>query len=325
MKKIDNEKKIVEFLSKNYRLGKIQSIIQIQSKNINNINYKICTQKGQFVLRKFNDGSPIKKIEKICKILAICNKNKLKIQAPIIRKDHNYVDSSKKMFLTKYYSGSLFNGKNSEIKDLAVNLGSLHKRLKLIPIKFNYKTNDHNYKILTPKEIKYVKKQLNKKVKGKFDVLVTQEIDFLTRITNEHQKFLKLVKNYKYKKQLIHFDLHPQNVIFQKNKVSVIIDFNSMRKGLTIQDIAFTSFRFAEKSSRNINKIKNKMNLFLNSYLQENNIDEFQLNHFNNFLINILLTRASYILKRKYFVDEDIWTFEFKNYIKYLKIAIKIN
>jgi len=103
-------------------LGTVKDVSRIDHNNINSINFLIKTSKGSFVLRKFVDYSPPKKIEKICEILEYCVKQKAKVSKPIMNKNKKYVDSKRKLFVTKYYQGSSFRGTNAELKDAAKSL-----------------------------------------------------------------------------------------------------------------------------------------------------------------------------------------------------------
>lgn len=68
------------------------------------------------------------------------------------------------------------------------------------------------------------------------------------------------------KEQLIHFDVQPGNVLFKGNRVSAILDFDAMRKGSAIEEVAFSAFRFAVYKTSDPKDVKQRMRLFLNAY-----------------------------------------------------------
>jgi len=317
---------VVEYLKNNYNnIGTIKNVRLLKSRQINSINYVVRSSKGQFILRNYTDGSPPEKIEKMCKILKICSK-KNKVPEPLKNTLDRYVNPKKKLFLTKYYNGHAFAGKNLEFSDVARNLAKLHKTLRNISIKYNYQTNSRFYKILSDSELKKIELKINqKKNKSKFDKVVYNEIKILSKYLKKYQKTLKKIKRLDSKKQLIHHDLHSENIIFGKSKVVVIIDFNSMRKSFIIDDIVFTSFRLALKNSHSVVEIKNKIQLFLKIYQQFNNIDVKQLRNIKFFLLNKILERLSYILRKRYFANSDLWSSDFRKYIKFLKLVHKID
>ena len=98
-----------------------------------------------------------------------------------------------------------------------------------------------------------------------------------------------------------------------------------MRKSFIIDDIVFTSFRLALKNSHSVVEIKNKIQLFLKIYQQFNNIDVKQLRNVKFFLLNKILERLSYILRKRYFANSDLWSSDFRKYMKFLKLVHKID
>jgi len=316
----------LDYLTNNYpNIGRIKSSKKISHVDINSKNYLISTDRGKFVLRNYSDGSDYQKINKMCKILSICTKKRIKVYEPIRNKNKKYVDSKKKVFLTEYYSGDKFSGSESEIKDAAKNLAILHKGLKTINISYNFLPNNSFYKIFTRENLKKMRININKiQKKDSFDNIVLRNFDLLEKFVNNYEKNSRKIMNQNFKKQLIHFDYHPQNVIFKNRKVSAIIDFNSMRRGLKIHDISFGSFRFALSEKPNIKNIRKRINLFLNSYLIYDQIDEKELRFFNDFLIKIFLSRICFILKKRYYSNSNLWTIDFEKNLNFLKIANKL-
>ncbi len=127
------------------------------------------------------------------------------------------------------------------------------------------------------------------------------------------------------KKQLIHGDLHPKNVIFSNNKVKVILDLNSMRNGLKIEDVVFASFRFGSYYTNDIKKIMISMETFVQTYLLYNYLDDVELKYFHFFLKHMILSRISFLLKKRYFQNSNLWKKDLMKHLKSLKIADKIN
>jgi len=305
-------------------LGLIRSI-KLVHKNINSINHQIISSEGKFILHNFTDGSPPAKIEKICQILDFCRKWNVKIVQPIKNKQNCFVDRKKKLFLTNFLEGKLFSGTKAEIKDVAKNIAILHKIMARNRIPYNYRTNQQYYKILTLNELQKIKSKIkNKKNKEKIDSEVGKNIDYLIQRFNNIQPFFAILKTIRIK-QLIHFDLQPSNVIFNKKEVAAIIDFNSMRMGIIMEDIAFAAFRFASSKTKNIKKITDNMEIFLNTYLQHNHVDKKYLLHIDYFIEYTILKRMSYILRKKYQSNELSWIGDFEKNLNLLKLINKSN
>jgi len=320
---MNNNIDILNQIKINYRnIGQIKTIKRIKHNNINSQNFFIHTTKGQFVLRNFTDGSDSKKIELMCTILQSCSKKRAKVLEPIKNRHQKYVNSKSKTYITKYYPGELFKGTIAELRDLAKNIAILHKILAQNPTKYNYRLSDFNYKILTSDEFEILKKKIkNIAKKSTLDLHVIKNLDYLRKCSLNN---INSTMHYKTKKQLIHHDLHPGNVIFNRNKVTAILDFISMRKGLVIEDIAFAGFRFASKNTKSLHEINRKFKLFVKNYKIHNDINENHLNCIDYYFKKEILRRICFILRKKYFANSDIWSSDFQKQIKLLKLSSKI-
>ena len=152
--------------------------------------------------------------------------------------------------------------------------------------------------------------------------LIFKNLNFLESLTFE-SNFEKQYNKLKFKKQLIHFDLHPGNILFSNNKVSGILDFNAMRQGFIIQDVVFSSFRFAILQTNSPLKVQNIIQNFMNLYNENNPIPK-QSEYAFEILQHILLGRVNYILKKRYFFNSNIWINDLTRNIASLILANKI-
>jgi len=209
-----------------------------------------------------------------------------------------------------------------EIKDLSKNIAILHMILAKNRIKYNFRPSKVNYNILTQQEFQIIKKKIkNKDIKSSFDFHVLKNLAFLSKcsLTNLNSEIY-----HKAKKQLIHHDLHPGNIIFNRNNMTAILDFSSMRKGLVIEDIAFAAFRFAMESTKSPQQINRRIKLFIENYKMHNDINEYYLNYIDYYFKRETLRRICFILRKKYFANSDIWSSDFQKQIKLLKLSSKI-
>ena len=315
------------YLKKNYPfIGEVKKIEKLKHNDINSFNYLIYTKKRQYTLRCVTDGSKSEKIETICKILNFCIKNKMKVLEPIKNKNNEYMDKKNMIYLTKYYKGNIHTGRLVEIIDLAKNLAVLHRTLIKNKIPYNYRTDVNiYYRLLTASEIRNIKRRIERKqIKDGFDRKVYQNLDYFTECIKLDKITSTIVKKLEFKRGLIHRDIHPNNVIFSKNKVSVIIDFNGMRKGRLVEDIAFTSFRFALFQTTNLDEIKKRLRLFLSTYLHYNHINYNELVHIRYFFTHEMLLKLGLILRKRYFTKSNAWTIDFDMIINFIKIVNKI-
>lgn len=314
---------IRDYLQQNYpNIGKIKKIDFLEHNNINSINYKICSHKSTYLLRNFTDGSQYKKINQMCKILDYCVKHKAKVHKPIQNSKNHFVDYKNKFYLTKFYEGTFFNGSKKELLDIAHQLAFLHKILSKNVIPYNFRINQKFYQIIQSTELQNVLKIIHdKKTLNNFDYKILKNFDYLQQILDDFKKLSTSQKLPKLSKQLIHHDLHPKNVIFSGSKVVVIIDFNTMRKGEILDDLAFTSYRFSSYNSKTISSTKKNIQIFLNKYLEYNPVDVISENLLNFYFIQKMLGRLSLIIRKNYFSKNDLWTFDFENHLHALKLA----
>ena len=312
-----HENKIKLFLDQNYSsIGKISKIENISRNSTNSLTYKISSKNGNYVLHRVNDGSSYKKIERMCEILNFCTKKNIKIQKPIKNNLGLFVNNKQKFFLTLYYNGQTFSGKKNEFIDIAQELARMHTIFRDEKIKFPFRLNQKFYNLLISPDLKRINKIINSKKKlSKIDTLFLKNSEFLYNSFNEFQSTDFSSKNY----QLIHHDLHPQNVIFQNGKTSAIIDFSTMRIGSVFEDISFTSYRFSLFRSKTINEIRTSIKLFLKEYFKENSLSYPNNSIFHYFLNHKILSRLSLILTKYYFYNSDLWTSDFQNHLSMLK------
>jgi len=317
MKKKSNE----VFLKENYPNIRRLRVEPLEHNDLNSKNYLVYSDRKKFILKQLNRKINHHKIKKMCEIMEICKKNKVPVPIPIYNIRGKYFEQTSNVLLLKYFEGEFFDGTKLEIIDLAKNIAKLHKVLSNISITYNFHTNSNQYDPLTFQEFEKINTVIDKKYEiNQFDRNVRKNMRFLIKETKKDDKISQEIKKVKFKKQLIHHDLHPENVIFNKNKVAVILDFLSMQKGFRIEDIAMASFRFALFKTKNHMKIKKIIKLFVNTYKENNNVHDSEIYYLEYFFRHETIRRISFILKNYYFRNSDLWNFDFKKHTENLKI-----
>lgn len=321
MKSKKQEKNTIELFFPH--IGKIFSIQKITHNEINSKNFFINSSSGKYVLHKFHDGSTTQKMEKICNILDFCANHNVKVPIPIKNNKNHFVEKNHNFYLTKFIPGSEISKSRKNFTDLAKKLATLHITLNEKSFDYNYRIGERFYKNLSNSEFSLLSKKLSKKNKiDSFDKLILKNLSFFKCLTFEND-FEKQYKKLKFEKQLIHFDLHPGNILFSNNKVSGILDFNAMRQGFVIQDVVFSSFRFAMLQTTSHYKIRNMIENFINLYTENNPISK-QSDYAFEILQHTLLGRVNYILKKRYFFNSNIWINDLTRNIASLILANKI-
>jgi len=304
----------IQYLKKNYSLD-VYKISKIKHTDVNSKNFLAVSKNGSYVVHSFANYKT-KRMEQICKILDFCAKNKANVSEPILGNNRSFVDSKRRLYVTRFHDGKFFSI-HTQLDDLAKNLAYIHKTLKKIRISLDHDDSQKYYAMLTDKEFEVIKNLSNKKSQT-YDRIIYKNIDFLSSIT----KYLQTSNYNKKYTQLIHSDLHPKNVLFQNNKLEVILDFGAMRKGSVIEDIAFSSFRFSLYQKKET-KIRLSMKKFLKNYLTLNK-SAIEFTDEEYFLKKIILERINYILRNRYFYDSNLWVVDIQKHLAALKLADSI-
>ena len=115
-------------------------------------------------------------------------------------------------------------------------------------------------------------------------------------------------------KQLIHGDLHKDNIICYNNNI-IFIDFDSMTIFSTIADVAFAGFRCFGLKKKYLYK-------FVDLYNQYNPPYKIEINYLWHFLVYMILQRILFIV-----IENDkgnkIWMTDLDNQKYYLSIILK--
>jgi len=324
MKIFQNISSVKRYVLNSYpTLENIKKINYLGKSSINSTNFLISTKHDKFVLHNFLINVKPHRIRKICQILNYCHENGAKVPFPYLNKLKNYVDQKKNVYLTNYYSGTFFNGSNTELKSLATEISKFHKILKKNPYNYNYKL-DTKYKLLNNIEINKIKNLINKKIKkNSIDSLFNKNYTLLEDCIQDCKKNKSNIEKITRKKQIIHGDLHPKNIIFEKNKVKSILDFEQLRLGNPLEDIAFASFRFSYNKSSEPKKIKKQLDIFLCSYQLHNQLNVVKPIQFARIFQYEIFGLISYILREKYFFNSELWIHDFNKFIRLQKLHKK--
>lgn len=315
-----------EYLENNYsQIIPIKKITKLRHIDLNSKNFLVYSKNGKFVLHINTDKKLVKKIEDVCKVLKFCSDNAINVSEPIVRKDGKFVDVKNNCYVTRYYEGHLHNGSVKELKELSRSIANLHKVLSRYPGRFNYMDDDRSYKILTNSELEKISKSIKSKLKNSsIDRKFSRNILFIKECINKDLSDSEVIKRFESSKQLIHSDLHPKNVIFNKGKISAIIDFNSLKIGKIEEDLAFAGYRFASYKKRNVGEIKNQIINFINTYKKYHPINRERTKLICYFFRHITLQRLCYIIRMYYFKKSDLWISDFDKHLNLLKLQNKI-
>lgn len=242
----------------------------------NNKIFLVENNKNKLVLRKSNKSKVLKHLELEVKILQHLHKNGFGLTPYIIPNTNNSlitICNNKYYILENLLPGGVKAGVNNLTQFNNRKLTSLFESLA----KFTKEVENFDNPI--PKDNKplfyYLKNgkklftNLLTKVKSNtIKKLLIDNTGFINNFIKETERQLIKVSYDKLKKQIIHFDLHPGNVNYVKDKITGIFDFDWVRYDNRLTDLACTLGQscYAYKGKRRALYNKAKLQLGLKTY-----------------------------------------------------------
>ena len=230
----------------NYYIKNYKNLIPIYE-GIQNSNYIIVGDK-KYILTIYEDKEVIKNLIKYLKIMVFLNNKNFNCPIPIYSKNLKYISlyNKKKYSILTFLKGKYLKKHNlNQYEELGQHIALMHKLIKHCSIKINNHFN-HRFYILNIKKYKNNIINYNKHLYNSFELNI-----------NRYKK----ICNYKLPVGLIHGDLFPDNVLFDKGRISGFIDFYYACNSYLISDLAIViiSWCFNKKTKYiklNINKIR---------------------------------------------------------------------
>ena len=204
------EKKLIEFFSK-YNLGKLLNFKGIKE-GIENTNYYIQTEKGKFILTLYEKRVEEKDLPFFISLMRNLYDKNFPSPEPIINKNGNYISeiSGKKAAVISFIDGAAKKVLSpSDCFDVGINTAKLHMITKDLKGKRKNKLSVGSWREIYNK----VKKDCSK-IHPNLPTVIEKN---LNEIEKDWPKNIP--------SGIIHADLFPDNIFFNKNKLSGIIDF----------------------------------------------------------------------------------------------------
>ncbi|MFH0906080.1 MAG: phosphotransferase [archaeon] len=274
----------------NYNIGKLVSY-QKAKEGLVNQNWIIKTDKGLFVLRFLEDNKKKIDIIKEHKFeIELSKKINYLVSLPIkSKKDQNIGKYKNRYFwIYNYIDGDTrYKVNNSNIKKIARLIATVHKASENINISFD--------KIGSPYNVNWIIEELdeqkeyfskNKNKYGKYFLKIYKSlIKILTELNNS-----KLKKEYNQLKRIVlHSDYGASNIIWKKDNIIGLIDFDNIRKHPKIYDLAvYIAWKLYKRSKPSEISIR-KVNNFLNEYNKYNKLEDNEIKHLPNIILSKLI------------------------------------
>lgn len=258
----------------------IISVEQFQGNEINSNNYKVTTTQSTYLIKKFIDIKEYNKLQKISLLSNWLNTHQIKtVQLHLSNKNEFIVKSEQDSYywsVFDFINGSFFTGKSdNELVSVGSSIGKLFTNLSRLPSE------------LFPKE--HVEYFLNgemllktmKKNRQKWTIYFGED---LSSLLAENWEFLEQIYSLIIKNQKIlastkiapcHIDLHPHNILIEKNQLKAILDLDSIKQNYGLVSISFSIYKLLRQSiatrglKNNIQEISEISHLYVNSLIKE--------------------------------------------------------
>lgn len=227
-------------ICKEFQLGDLKEIAGHLG-GFANRNIKIRTTKGIYVVRWFMDDIEESRLDYANKIIAILRNNDVPALQPILHRNNSsylYYQSTK-IHVTPFNPSLPFQWKPEQAYASGATLRKMHEILYQLN-KSPRRTGVYKYYRLKPKRIR---RKLRKENHQLPEIPNSKVNDLYSIIKQKEISFSNLPKT------IIHGDWNPWNQLFnEKNKVSCVMDFDSLQKGVRIFDVAYALYFFCRKN-----------------------------------------------------------------------------
>ena len=247
-----------KFILKNYNLGELKKIQGIK-KGIENTNYLLITTTGKFILTLFEKRVQAKELPFFMNLMLSLNDRKILCPKPIKNKNKKtlfQIKNRQAAICSFVYGKEKTNHTLSECRSIGKNIAKLHmvgEKIKL------HRANNLSIKSWIA---------LNQSIKTKANKKIPNIYSFINTLLLDLQK--------KWPSQLptgiIHGDLFPDNIFFNKKKFAGFIDFYFSCSDFLIYDIAICINAMCFDKKIKFNKLK--ANALLKGYSSQRKISK---------------------------------------------------
>ncbi|MEK7551831.1 MAG: phosphotransferase [Patescibacteria group bacterium] len=324
----DNNENLKKVFLENFSniADSVISIEQVAETEVNSNNFKLGTSKGKkksfFLLRRYPETRNIDSIKGAHEVLNFLNKSGLKTPEIILSDSGEEIVHTTPYHYTvfKFLKSNHFKGSLDEIKSAAREFGKMDALLEKLPDATKIKKMlEFPPKVLKLREFsteiwENIFKEAGKHLEETNDEFDSKLLSFKDFILDAVKKTESLKDEAKtLDKQIIHFDLHPHNLLTDGKKLVAILDFDSLRNFPKMHGIAFAMHRLVRQyivfaKPKNIKKaVEKAKEIFLNVYQKENPLTELEIKLIPFFLKTEALSRLSYAMKDFYFNGNAAW------------------
>lgn len=230
-----NKKDLTRFLI-NYNIGQLISYKHIK-KGFGNVVVDTRTTEGRYIIKIALRNNPVRVKYEVDLLNHIKN---LPTPRPVPTKQGKYLlyyNKTNRAFIYEYLPGrEIKNLTRKEITQVGSFLGNLHKQTH------NFKSNVKRLEYYNINQKSF--RQMIRVSKGTKDKLIRKWVYYM------EENLLDYILPQSLPQGAMHIDLKPENLLFQKRKLTGVIDFDNAYNGPLLLDLANTMMWFCSKNGK---------------------------------------------------------------------------
>ena len=254
---------------------------------VNSANYRISFLNKKYVLKRWSRDVKKRDLLNMYDIIFFLNMNKIPVPITVLFKNNNKILNKNDNFWTcsEYIKGEYFSGKNNQFQKILLLTVQTTNILQSLP-KAKYPKKEVKYD--KHKIIEIIKK--TEKLNSNWRSIFGEKTSIiLKRNWDKINQICGLLKNNNLSAGPVypsHYDLHPHNVLFNKNEIACLLDFESIIKipiGYSIAYSALKQCRQLVSFTKDLNSASQIGNFYID-FLSDN-LNQDNLNWLENFKI----------------------------------------
>jgi len=274
---------------------------QVGAFEINSSNFKISVHKKKFLLKRWDQAAQLEKVENQLALLMLLKAKNVPVPEPVLsqkRKNFSLINN-RIWVLFEFLEGEYFKGTKSQVISAAKSIGRLSSELKSLPLNLII-SNGPQQLLPADREILRLysqKKPMWEEILGaEYALLLGQNFDHI--VENWDQSAIE--KAFGGKPQVIHYDLHPHNILMSESDVVGILDFDACSVLAPGVALGFSVMKLVRQAVV-FNGLKTTAaelgNLFISELIKEDSQIETFAQSFNSLAKSEVLRRIVLILK----------------------------
>ena len=223
---LKNSHEIINILKEKFpTVDRVLDAKSLSGLNINSSNIKITSGNGNYIL-KYWSSQDLDRINQICKILLHLNSEGVSVPVPVTTAGNEYIFEFEKANITlfNYIDGEIFQPVFADLRSYFASVSNLFISLRKLDV------DSKNYNLYPDPEL--ISNTLNSVVMNNSSELEIRFPEDFIKLKEIHKKLLSDLERYSTithnnEKQFSHYDLHPKNILKQKNDNYAFLDFES--------------------------------------------------------------------------------------------------